>query len=169
LLSSQLLHPRDGVIYEIFPRDFSPEGNFNGIPVQLDRLKDLGVTILWLMPIHPIRQEKKKGTIGSPYAVRDYYAINPDYRSKDDLRRLISEAHKRRINFSNRPFNGSIEVATAQASPTSLRMLVRRCRPMLPCPNARRALAPTRCQLYFWMRGATASFVGDLSEQATAA
>ena len=70
---------RDGVIYEIYPRQFSVEGNFNGVTAQLDRLKDLGVTILWLMPIHPIGQEKKKGTIGSPYAVRDYYGINPDY------------------------------------------------------------------------------------------
>ena len=86
---------RDGVIYEIYPRAFSAEGNFNGITAQLDRLKDLGVTILWLMPIHPIGQEKKKGTIGSPYAVRDYYGINPDYGTKDDLKRLISEAHKR--------------------------------------------------------------------------
>ena len=88
---------RDGVIYQIFPRDFSQAGNFNAITAQLDRLKDLGVTILWLMPIHPIGQEKKKGTIGSPYAVRDYYAINPDYGTKDDLKRLISEAHKRRM------------------------------------------------------------------------
>ena len=88
---------RDGVIYQIFPRNFSPEGNFDGVTRQLDRLKDLGVTILWLMPIHPIGQEKKKGTIGSPYAVRDYYAINPDYGTKDDLKRLISEAHERRM------------------------------------------------------------------------
>ena len=88
---------RDGIIYEIYPRDFSAAGNFNGITAQLDRLKDLGITILWLMPIHPIGQEKKKGTIGSPYAVRDYYAINPDYGTKDDLQRLIAEAHKRRM------------------------------------------------------------------------
>jgi cyclomaltodextrinase len=88
---------RSGVIYEIYPRDFSSEGNFKGVTAQLDRLHDLGVTILWLMPIHPIGQEKKKGTIGSPYAVRDYYAINPDYGPKDDLKRLISEAHKRRM------------------------------------------------------------------------
>lgn len=86
---------RDGVIYEIFPRVFSPEGNFKGITAQLDRLKELGVNILWLMPIHPIGQEKKKGTIGSPYAVRDYYRINPDYGTADDLKRLVSEAHRR--------------------------------------------------------------------------
>src|SRR5437879_4497083 len=54
---------RDGVIYEIYPRAFSPQGNFNGITARLDNLKDLGVTILWLMPIHPIGREKKKGSI----------------------------------------------------------------------------------------------------------
>src|ERR1051326_7451053 len=86
---------RDGVIYEIYPRAFSQQGNFNAITARLDELKDLGVTILWLMPINPIGQEKKKGTIGSPYAVRDYYEVNPDYGSGDDLHRLINEAHKR--------------------------------------------------------------------------
>ncbi|HXQ68936.1 MAG TPA: alpha-amylase family glycosyl hydrolase, partial [Pyrinomonadaceae bacterium] len=86
---------RDGVIYEVYPRAFSQQGNFNAITARLDELKDLGVTILWLMPIHPIGQEKKKGTIGSPYAVRDYYAINPDYGTADDLKRLVREAHSR--------------------------------------------------------------------------
>ncbi len=86
---------RDGVVYEIYPRAFSQQGDFNGITARLDNLKELGVTILWLMPIHPIGQEKKKGTIGSPYAVRDYYAINPDYGTSDDFKRLISEAHRR--------------------------------------------------------------------------
>ena len=86
---------RDGVIYEIYPRAFSQQGTFTAITARLDELKDLGVTILWLMPIHPIGQEKKKGTIGSPYAVRDYYAINPDYGAAGDLHRLIREAHAR--------------------------------------------------------------------------
>src|SRR5688572_17924331 len=86
---------RDGVVYEIYPRAFSQRGDFNGITARLDNLKDLGVTIVWLMPIHPIGQEKKKGTIGSPYAVRDYYAINPDYGTTDELKRLVREAHAR--------------------------------------------------------------------------
>lgn len=86
---------RDGVIYEIFPRVFSERGDFNGVTARLEELKNLGVTILWLMPIHPIGQEKKKGTIGSPYAVRDYYGINPDYGTKEDLKRLVAEAHRR--------------------------------------------------------------------------
>src|SRR5260370_875871 len=90
---------RDSVIYQIFPRAFSAEGNFNGITAQLDRLKELGVTIIWLMPIHPIGQEKKKGTIGSPYAVRDYYGINPDYGTKEDLKKLISESHRRGLKM----------------------------------------------------------------------
>ncbi|HVF45004.1 MAG TPA: alpha-amylase family glycosyl hydrolase [Pyrinomonadaceae bacterium] len=86
---------RDGVIYEIYPRDFSERGDFEGVTAGLDRLKGLGVNILWLMPIHPIGQEKKKGPVGSPYAVRDYYAVNPDYGTAADLKRLVSEAHRR--------------------------------------------------------------------------
>lgn len=86
---------KDAVIYEIFPRNYSQKGDFNAITNDLDRLKNLGVTVLWLMPIHKIGQEKKKGTIGSPYAVQDFYSINPDYGTKEDLKRLISEAHKR--------------------------------------------------------------------------
>ncbi|HUS10483.1 MAG TPA: alpha-amylase family glycosyl hydrolase [Pyrinomonadaceae bacterium] len=86
---------RDGVVYEIYPRAFSPQGNFDGITARLDELKDLGVNILWLMPIHPIGQLKKKGTIGSPYAVRDYYAINPNYGTKADFKKLVAAAHRR--------------------------------------------------------------------------
>jgi glycosidase len=90
---------RDGVIYEIYPRAFSAAGNFRGVTAQLDRLKSLGVTILWLMPIHPIGQLKKKGTIGSPYAVRDYYGISPAYGTKEDLKQLVSEAHRRGLKI----------------------------------------------------------------------
>jgi cyclomaltodextrinase len=86
---------RDGVVYEIFPRNFSARGNFEGITAQLDRLKELGINILWLMPIHPVGRERAKGTIGSPYAVRDYYAINPDYGTPADFKRLVAEAHRR--------------------------------------------------------------------------
>jgi len=83
------------VIYELFPRDFSATGDFAGATAGLDRLQQLGVNVVWLMPIHPIGQVKRKGTLGSPYAVRDYYAINPDYGAADDLKRLIAEAHRR--------------------------------------------------------------------------
>jgi cyclomaltodextrinase / maltogenic alpha-amylase / neopullulanase len=86
---------RDAVIYEVFPRAFSPEGNFKGVTKQLDRLKELGVSVIWLMPIHPMGKLKAKGTIGSPYAVRDYAAINPDYGSPEDLKQLVDAAHSR--------------------------------------------------------------------------
>src|SRR3954468_816396 len=70
---------RDALIYELNPRTFSAAGNFSGVGARLDDLKAAGVSIVWLMPIHPLGELKKKGTIGSPYAVRDYYAINPAY------------------------------------------------------------------------------------------
>ncbi|MFL6547721.1 MAG: alpha-amylase family glycosyl hydrolase [Povalibacter sp.] len=86
---------RDAVIYEVFPRAFSPTGDFKGVTAQLDRLKDLGVDVIWLMPIHPVGKLKAKGTLGSPYAVRDYDAINPAYGTPDDLKQLVNGAHKR--------------------------------------------------------------------------
>lgn len=86
---------RDAVVYEIYPRAFSAEGTFNGITARLDELKDLGVDVLWLMPIHPIGQKLRKGTLGSPYAVRDYYAINPEFGTTNDFKRLVAAAHQR--------------------------------------------------------------------------
>ena len=87
----------DGIVYEIFPRNFSQQGNFSAITAQLERLQKLGVTILWLMPIHPQGKLESKGTLGSPYSVRDYYAINPQYGSAADLHRLVREAHRRQM------------------------------------------------------------------------
>lgn len=85
----------DGVIYEIFPRDFSPAGNLAGVTARLDDLHSLGVNILWLMPIHPIGEKGRKGEFGSPYSVRDYYAIDPDYGTLADFQRLVAGAHRR--------------------------------------------------------------------------
>lgn len=86
---------RSGTIYEIFPRDFSAAGNFNGVTAQLDNLKSLGVTILWIMPIHPIGEKFRKGEYGSPYSVQDFYAINPRYGTLDDFQQLVAGAHRR--------------------------------------------------------------------------
>src|SRR3954469_6437914 len=86
---------REGVLYEIFPRHFSPAGNLNGVTAKLDELKDLGVTVLWIMPIHPIGEKFRKGDYGSPYSIKDYYAIDPNYGTIDDFKRLVGEAHKR--------------------------------------------------------------------------
>jgi cyclomaltodextrinase len=86
---------QEGVIYQIFPRVFSDSADLKGVTEQLDRLQELGVNILYLMPLYPQGELKAKGSRGSPYAVRDYYAINPDYGTAADLKRLITEAHKR--------------------------------------------------------------------------
>ncbi len=86
---------RSSVVYEIFPRDFSSAGDLNTVTARLDELKDLGVDIIWLMPIHPIGQIMKKGTLGSPFSVRDFYAVNPDYGTTNDFRRLVDQAHQR--------------------------------------------------------------------------
>ena len=88
---------RNGVVYEIFPRQFSTGGDFNGITAKLDELRDLGVNILWLMPIHPNGEKLKKGTFGSPYAVKDYYGIHPDYGTPNDFKNLVAESHKREM------------------------------------------------------------------------
>ncbi len=86
---------RSAIVYEIFTRNFSPAGDFNGITGRLDELKDLGVDIVWLMPINPIGEKLRKGQLGSPYCVRDFYAINPAYGTTNDLKRLVEEAHQR--------------------------------------------------------------------------
>ena len=86
---------QEGVIYEIFPRVFSQRGDLKGVTEQLDRLRALGVNILYLMPLHPQGKLKSKGSLGSPYSVRDYYAINPDYGTAADLKGLVVGAHQR--------------------------------------------------------------------------
>ena len=84
---------RHGVIYEVYLRSFSPEGNFAGLEKRLPELNRLGVTILWLMPIHPVGVVKRKGTLGSPYSVQDYYAVSPEFGTMDDFKKLLSKAH----------------------------------------------------------------------------
>jgi glycosidase len=86
---------RAGTIYEIFPRDFSAAGNLNGVTARLDDLQHLGVTVLWIMPIHPIGEKFRKGEYGSPYSIRDYYAIDPGYGTLDDFKKLVAGAHER--------------------------------------------------------------------------
>jgi cyclomaltodextrinase len=88
---------KSGTVYQVFVRSFSPAGDLNGVTARLNDLHNLGVNIVWLMPIHPDGQLKKKGSLGSPYAVRDYYAIDPALGTKDDLHRLVQEAHKRQM------------------------------------------------------------------------
>jgi glycosidase len=91
-------HPawsRDAVLYQINTRQFTPEGTFRAAQRQLPRLQALGVDILWLMPIHPIGEQNRKGTLGSPYSVRDYHSVNPEFGTETDLRAFIDEARRR--------------------------------------------------------------------------
>ena len=82
-------------IYEVFIRDFSPSGDLRGLIAGLDRIEATGANVVWLMPIHPVGEANRKGTLGSSYSVRDYRAINPAYGDEDDFRALVEEVHGR--------------------------------------------------------------------------
>jgi glycosidase len=84
-----------GALYSIYPRAFSPEGTLAAILPRIDRIAGLGACALWLLPIHPVGVEARKGTRGSPYAVRDYRAVDPALGTPDDLRRVVDAAHAR--------------------------------------------------------------------------
>jgi len=83
-----------GNIYEVNVRQYTPEGTFNAFAKQLPRLKAMGVQTLWFMPINPISKVDRKGVLGSYYAVADYTAINPEFGTLDDWKKLVQEAHK---------------------------------------------------------------------------
>jgi len=93
----KITHPdwsKNASIYQINTRQFTPEGTLRAAEEQIPRLKELGVTILWLMPIHPIGQKNRKGTLGSPYAVQDYLKVNPELGTLDDLKHFVATAHQ---------------------------------------------------------------------------
>lgn len=81
-------------LYEIYVRAFSEEGTFKALEKRLPELKKYGIKNIWLMPIHPIGQKGKKGTLGCPYSVRDYFAVNSEYGTEDDFKSLVESAHK---------------------------------------------------------------------------
>ncbi len=84
---------RNAVIYQVNTRQFSPEGNFAGVAKQLPRLRALGVDILWFMPVQPIGEKNRKGSLGSPYSVRDYMKVNPEFGTEADFKSLVQTAH----------------------------------------------------------------------------
>ena len=84
---------RNQVIYSVFVRNYSDEGSFAALRRDLGRIKELGVDILWLMPIHPIGIENRKGKSGSPYAISDYRSINPEYGTLEDFAQLVDDIH----------------------------------------------------------------------------
>ena len=87
---------QQAVIYEVNVRQFG-EGTFKEVTNHLPRLSELGVDILWLMPIHPISELNKKGELGSPYSVANYLEVNPEYGTEEDLRELIKQAHSKNM------------------------------------------------------------------------
>jgi len=80
-------------IYEVNIRQYTPEVTFEAFRQHLQRLKKMGVDILWLMPVHPISVPERKGTLGSYYAVSDFRAINPLFGTHEDFKRLVDSVH----------------------------------------------------------------------------
>lgn len=91
-----LNHPvwsRNATIYEVNIRQHTPEGTFAAFEKDLPRLKSMGIKIIWLMPIHPIGEKNRKGSLGSYYSVRDYKGINKEYGTLDDFKKLVTAIH----------------------------------------------------------------------------
>ncbi|MDE7127202.1 MAG: alpha-amylase [Bacteroidales bacterium] len=84
----------NSVVYEMNVRQYTPEGTFEAAQKQLPRLRELGVDILWLMPIHPIGVKERKGTLGSYYAISDYCAVNPEFGTMADFEKFLDNAHR---------------------------------------------------------------------------
>ena len=87
------LDVRSLVLYSVYVRNHSPRGTFAGVEADLPRIKSMNVDVIWLMPIHPIGKVARKGTLGSPYSIADYRAVNPEYGTREDLSRLIEATH----------------------------------------------------------------------------
>lgn len=87
-----LAAPSDVVMYQINPRVFAPSNSLQAITARLDTIQDLGVNVLWIMPIYPIGEVKSKN---SPYSVKDYTAVAPEYGTVEDLKHLVEECHNR--------------------------------------------------------------------------
>jgi len=90
--SAEWVH--DAVLYEVYLRSFSKEGTLKALEARIPELQKLGVTVLWLMPIHPVGIKNRKGSLGSPYSVRDYYAINPEFGTLEDFQSLVKTVHR---------------------------------------------------------------------------
>lgn len=85
---------RDAAIYELNVRQYSEEGTFKAVEADLERIKELGIDIIWVMPIHPIGVENRKGTLGSYYSVKDYYGVNPEFGTMQDFKDFVAKAQE---------------------------------------------------------------------------
>lgn len=93
---------REQVIYSVYVRNHTPEGTFRAVIPDLDRIRALGTDIVWFMPIHPIGEKGKKGSLGCPYANRDYGTVNPEYGTLEDFKALVDAIHARRHEVHHR-------------------------------------------------------------------
>ena len=89
--SAQLTPGNTMVIYEANPKVFASSKSLKAIEDRLDEIQDLGVTVIWLMPIQPIGSDKT--SVGSPYCIKNFKAVNPSYGTIDDLKSLVNKAH----------------------------------------------------------------------------
>src|SRR3984957_8457444 len=96
-IMSEVFRPVDWIhssnIYEVNLRQYTPEGTIAAFARQMPRLREMGIDILWFMPITPISHDHRLGSLGSYYACSDYTAINPEYGTLDDFIQLVKEAH----------------------------------------------------------------------------
>jgi len=83
--------------YQIFLRQHTKEGTFLSLIDDLPRIKTLGMDFIYLLPIHPIGVEHRKGSVGSPYSIKDFRTVNPDFGSIDDFKTLLAAAHKQSL------------------------------------------------------------------------
>lgn len=93
---TSVIHPswsKNSTIYEANIRQHSPEGSFKKFEEYLPELKKMGVSIIWIMPINPIGEKNRKGTLGSYYAVRDYQGVNSEFGSESDFKQLVKAIH----------------------------------------------------------------------------
>ncbi|MFZ0456288.1 MAG: alpha-amylase family glycosyl hydrolase [Ignavibacteriaceae bacterium] len=92
-----VVHPewsKNASIYEVNIRQYTPEGTFKAFQKHIPEIKKMGIEIIWIMPINPIGEKNRKGTLGSYYSVKDYRSVNPEFGTLDDFKNLVNEIHK---------------------------------------------------------------------------
>ncbi len=95
MIKPNATHKRDLFIYQVYVRNHTKAGTFKALLDDLDRIQAMGVNMIYLLPIHPIGDVKRKGKLGSPYAIKDYFEINPELGTTQDFQTLIDEIHRR--------------------------------------------------------------------------
>ncbi|MDY0214930.1 MAG: alpha-amylase family glycosyl hydrolase [Bacilli bacterium] len=132
------LYLKNQTIYQIYVRNHTKEGTFTALISDLPRLKALGVDILYLLPIHPIGEIARKGTLGSPYAIKDYYKVNPELGTLEDFQSFLHAAH----SFG---FKVMIDIVLHHTSPDAV-------------------LLKEHPEFYFYKNGKLGNKIGDWSD-----